>query len=107
LNAERVRIPGTMILPVNWAAEKAHENVVELLLRKGADTEIPNLYNRTPLTKAIENNSDKIVRLLLTAGAKVNYVYRNFVPSFILFLGEDPKLIFSWFVASKQFYIVF
>lgn len=49
------------------------EEVVKLILKRGADVSAEDrIYNLTPLTTAIENKQDSMVRVLLNAGALVD-----------------------------------
>src|SRR3990167_624068 len=58
--------------PLNLASRLGRTDVVRLLLECGADTEISNDYEVTPLAAAKNNN---IVKLLLEFGADINHEY--------------------------------
>ena len=60
---------------LSWAALRGREEVVELLLQNGADTEVMDHYQCTPLAFAIHKRYEGTVRLLLKHGAKMNYTY--------------------------------
>lgn len=49
-----------------------HENVVQLLLRKGADAFHQDVDGNTALHKAIENNHQNIIKLLLDSSCDAN-----------------------------------
>ena len=51
------------------AAAEGQEEVVRLLLEKGADLESKDNYRRTPLSYAAENGRDTVVKLLVDKGA--------------------------------------
>ncbi|KAI8651645.1 hypothetical protein NCS55_01410200 [Fusarium keratoplasticum] len=59
--------------PLFWAAEKGHEDAVQLLIRYGADVNFiePN-FGRTPLLAATANGHEAVARHLIEAGAHVN-----------------------------------
>lgn len=59
--------------PLALAAEKGHEEVSALLLRRGAKTEIKSVYGpeTSPLHAAVWAGRESIVKLLLTHGADV------------------------------------
>lgn len=59
--------------PLLWAAERGHENVVNLLLEQGAGlNSMDSEYGRTPLSWAAKNLHKVVVQLLLEAGADAN-----------------------------------
>ncbi|KAM9354092.1 ankyrin repeat and SOCS box protein 2 [Pholidichthys leucotaenia] len=58
--------------PLLVAVSKDHKECVEVLLERGADTDIPNNDKETPLYKACEKNNAGIVAMLLNYGAVVN-----------------------------------
>ncbi|KAI8650189.1 hypothetical protein LRP88_14723 [Fusarium phalaenopsidis] len=59
--------------PLFWAAEKGHDDVVQLLIRYSADVNFiePNL-GKTPLLAATANGHEAVARQLIEAGAHVN-----------------------------------
>eukprot|EP00184_Porphyridium_aerugineum_P002789 CAMPEP_0184700338 /NCGR_PEP_ID=MMETSP0313-20130426/12203_1 /TAXON_ID=2792 /ORGANISM="Porphyridium aerugineum, Strain SAG 1380-2" /LENGTH=588 /DNA_ID=CAMNT_0027159951 /DNA_START=196 /DNA_END=1959 /DNA_ORIENTATION=- len=62
----------------NWTAlhlavENSHENIVELLLNKGANINDEYNYRATALHIATKKNSASMVKLLLNKGANVNH----------------------------------
>jgi ankyrin repeat protein len=64
--------------PLFAAVEEDHDEVVRLLLMRGADPNITTNDGRTPLFYASCNESEAIVMLLLANGAKTTTKY--FVP---------------------------
>ena len=55
------------------ASACGHEEVIQLLLEKGADVNAPTVYGYCePLYAAIDNGHEGVVRLLLDNGADVN-----------------------------------
>ncbi|RYO91954.1 hypothetical protein DL762_001892 [Monosporascus cannonballus] len=66
--------------PLWQAADKGDEGMVQLLLARGADSEVRDNYHfQTPLWCSIENGNASILSLLLAHGADVearNYEYR-------------------------------
>jgi len=63
------------ILPINCALIKNNKNLVENLIKHGA--ELNNLDAPLPLIYAIEEDNIEIVDLLINFGAKVNIVFRD------------------------------
>jgi hypothetical protein len=57
------------LTPLNWASRAGHIDVVEILLRYGADLDIPSSTGNIPLLSAMSKGNDKIVELLLSYGA--------------------------------------
>ena len=53
------------------AAARGHKDVVQLLLSKGASTEVMDVFNSTPLHNAAWNGYTGIVELLLSKGASI------------------------------------
>ncbi|KAI0533882.1 hypothetical protein GGR58DRAFT_516571 [Xylaria digitata] len=50
--------------PLSWAAEKGHEAVVRLLLKRGADFQTKDTYGRTPLSLAVRKRHEAVVQPL-------------------------------------------
>lgn len=57
---------------LHWAAYREARDVAEMLIRAGAQIDIPNDLDATPLSIAAENGSAAIVEVLLKAGADAN-----------------------------------
>lgn len=66
--------------PLHQAAMNGHEDVVRLLLEKGAVMEAEDSHSHTPLHLAAENGHMTIVKLLLAAGAKVSHKGKHLGP---------------------------
>ena len=63
------------LTPLSEAAGNGHKDIVELLIAKGADVNHTDIYEQTPLIKAVAHKD--VVELLLAAGANVNQVDAN------------------------------
>jgi len=51
---------------LNWASRKGYLNISKLLIQNGADVNIPNRSNETPIFSAIKNNHYEIYCLLIS-----------------------------------------
>jgi len=90
--------------PLCFAVLQNYEEGVELLLKAGAQVDLPSDEGYTPLHYAAENNSKEILKLLLKAGADINYksedgtalhiATRENNDDIAFFLMENPKLNF-------------
>lgn len=60
--------------PLFLAVSLGAEDVVKVILEKGADVNIVNDNGKTPLFESIFHELDDIVKLLLHAGANVNQI---------------------------------
>src|SRR5690606_35000703 len=62
--------------PLGLAAHFGNEDIVRLLLLKGADPNLPsqNGYNVYPIHAAVTSNFETITKMLIEAGADVNVV---------------------------------
>lgn len=54
------------------AAQGGREEIVKLLLKRGADVNLKSKEGNTPLMAAAYNHHESVVRILVTAGAEVN-----------------------------------
>ena len=61
--------------PLNIAAMKGLEDIVNILIKNGADLEIPDDKKHTPLLKAILWRKTGVLKLLISNGANVNVTY--------------------------------
>ncbi|KAH6845648.1 hypothetical protein B0I37DRAFT_356096 [Chaetomium sp. MPI-CAGE-AT-0009] len=59
-------------MPLRWAAENGHAEMVELLLSEGADVAVADKDGWTPLIAASSKGHLDVVRLLLHKGAEVD-----------------------------------
>ncbi|RSL65920.1 hypothetical protein CEP54_004081 [Fusarium duplospermum] len=75
-----------------WAAEKGHEDAVQLLIRYGADVNFidPNL-GRTPLLAATADGHEAVARHLIEAGARLNIKDANSETPLIM-AAKDGRL---------------
>lgn len=67
-----------------WASLGGHERVIELLLNKGAETNVHDRYSSTALKEATKKGYEKVVKLLLTNGANVNEDHEDECSALIL-----------------------
>ena len=58
--------------PLLWAVNRQDYEVAQALLAKKANPNAVNLFGAMPLTEAARLNDDKLVKMLLDAGAKVD-----------------------------------
>lgn len=58
--------------PLMWAIASNHNNIIKLLIDKGADVNKTGKYNETPLMKAVRMKNTYAVKLLLKNGANIN-----------------------------------
>ena len=58
---------------MSWAAKNGHVEVVKSLLGKGADVDLGDYDEQTPLSHAAQEGDVEMVELLLDAGARVGY----------------------------------
>jgi len=58
--------------PLHWAADQGHVEIVNILLKFGADVDIKTNDNETPLHFAAWMGRPKVVKILLENGADVN-----------------------------------
>ncbi|OIW25038.1 hypothetical protein CONLIGDRAFT_583453, partial [Coniochaeta ligniaria NRRL 30616] len=69
------------LTPLLWAAFHGHKNIVQLLLKKGANIEAKDYRNRTPLLWAACRGCEDVVQLLLEKGANIEAKdYWNLTP---------------------------
>lgn len=62
---------------------EGHESIVRLLLQYGANTEVVDLYHRSPLKLAVVKNNIPIVKLLLHFGANTEQRFPGEETAFI------------------------
>ncbi|XP_008560595.1 ankyrin repeat and SOCS box protein 3-like [Microplitis demolitor] len=63
--------------PLSVAIREGHEEMVELLLKGGADPNVDNYRDISPLVHAAEKGNLNIIKLLLGYGANINLVPVN------------------------------
>ena len=58
--------------PLSWAAERGHDQILQLLLEHNADVEcLEAIHGRTPLLEAVANGRETVARDLMKAGASL------------------------------------
>jgi ankyrin repeat protein len=68
--------------PLLLAIEHGHEDVVDFLLKNGADVQISDNVNMTPLYAAIKGQNLTIVENLIQAGCDINIGSQDHAPLF-------------------------
>ena len=63
--------PDTENTPLHFAVENRHDNVVETLLKLGADVDTKNIHGYTPLMTAFSQNQIAIAKMLLKNNANL------------------------------------
>jgi ankyrin repeat protein len=70
----------------NW------EKVISYLIQQGADVNLPDLNDQSPLRIAVQFSTAKIIQMLVDAGADVHYRdFRGRTPKDICWLRALPK----------------
>jgi ankyrin repeat protein len=69
-----------------FAASHGYNDIIELMLEKGADVNFKGYENYTPLMDAVRSNNLETVKFLLEKGADVNLKNKN----------NKTALLFSW-----------
>jgi ankyrin repeat protein len=85
--------------PLHFAAEMGHEDIVKLLIRKGANPSAKNAALKTPLGLAIEHKRDAVAQLLRNASAiKIDHQVKRYTATRAgtPFQLAQPDLPQSW-----------
>lgn len=82
------QVGGTGATPLQRATEFGHENIVELLLSKGANPNLAGPDGNTPLMQAAYKGYATIVDLLLAGGANPNVSEQQY--------GDTPLIMAAW-----------
>lgn len=93
-----IRSNGNKWTPLHKAALDGHEEIVELLIKKGANVNITNPVNETPLHDAAKEGHKKIVELLLNAGADKSLINKDNNTSADLSKNQEIKETINNFV---------
>ena len=72
--------------PLDVAAEKNNFEIVELLLKKGADPNVIDYNGNYPLIKACCNNNIDIIKAILENTKDVNYENNKGIHFYILYI---------------------
>lgn len=66
-------------VPLYYAADRYYVEIASLLISKGVIVDSEDVYGNTPLCKAVFNSRGRgeMIRLLLAAGADMNYRNKN------------------------------
>ena len=78
--------------PIWWAAKKGRTNVVDLLLRHGANPNARTTSGRTPLMEACQRGYVNIARLLLSKKADINSQSYNDVCVLFISLASQANM---------------
>lgn len=105
--------------PLFLAAYHGHQTVVKWLLETGAEVDIRNSKNSTPLMAAAEQGRLECARALVKAGASTatknnhsisarGYAVRNNHKSVVDYIDRNPdEIVFSWRVNDRTLQEVF
>ena len=70
-------VPGSSVTPLMYAAKGGHNEIIELLLKYGADLDKKDSYGETALFYAVAGKSKHTVSLLLVRGADADIKNKN------------------------------
>lgn len=65
-------VPGRGQTPLWWAAYYGHLRLVEMMIQRGAQVNVPDHYGNTPLMQAAQSGSLEVVRCLVHYGADIH-----------------------------------
>mmetsp|Transcript_14056 Transcript_14056/g.30424 ORF Transcript_14056/g.30424 Transcript_14056/m.30424 type:complete len:845 (-) Transcript_14056:2742-5276(-) len=88
------------------AAERGNENLLQVLIDAGADTNKPTFLNKTPLYAAAENGHGKVVKQLLNYCTRENVLHQTNFGTNALFMAQrngnlQIKTLLSDFCVEK------
>eukprot|EP00833_Pecoramyces_ruminatium_P013063 jgi/Orpsp1_1/1187095/evm.model.d7180000055344.1 len=63
--------------PLTFACEKGYQDIVEILIKYGANVDTEDKKGDTPLIIACKNNYNNIVKILIKNGANINKINKN------------------------------
>ncbi|KAF3389987.1 Ankyrin-3 [Talaromyces pinophilus] len=86
---------------LRWASERAHLEIVQLLLEKGADVDARGGKYGTALQAAVEKGHVEIVRLLLKKGADVNTQKGPYYHNALQAAARDGHVEIVWLLLEK------
>jgi hypothetical protein len=70
-------IPGATETPLFYAIHERSFEIIKMLIRAGADVNLPNKFGTTPLMMASFDNDVELIQLLKANGANFNSPRRN------------------------------
>jgi len=79
---------------LHLAVDSSNKDIVDVLIKHGADIHVVNQAGMTPFYKAIKNDSQDIIDLLLKQGANINALDKNGnTPLYKAIKDNDPDMI--------------
>ena len=76
---------------LDWAAFNGHIGIVKQLLEKGADANVKNEFNRTPLDEAVVNEKEEVaVRYQFFIEQNIHYSQDLLIPNTAEVAAEQP-----------------
>ncbi|KAF1751095.1 hypothetical protein GCK72_017647 [Caenorhabditis remanei] len=90
---DSVDTPDTKNTLLNWAADFATPEVVKALLTNGANVDLANFKEETPLHTAVIKANAEVVKILLSAGANPSLKTKKGQDAFALAETHSPALL--------------
>ena len=91
---------GGEVSPLTWAVLSGKKEIVEVLLKAGAQADPPATEGGTPLMWAVASSETDIVRMLLSAGANVNARMPNGYTALMSAAGKSEPEIAQILIAA-------
>jgi len=79
--------------PLHSACARGNDVSIEFLLKRGADPNIPNIADRTPLHIAIEHYHNHIIQILIEYGADVDEMAHDQSPVYMAVLKRNLEAL--------------